>query len=162
MINKRLLSSSVFIMTILLNSLSMPVQGSGLKINEQVIETNDQNGQHQVNTAYQVLPDLFLSAKTEQVQKAQKAIKDSIQQAQSTDFLTKIAPQKESQRKIQRRLTFKQLTAETSDGKSQTVTSDFSVPTWIWWVIIGGIISMASVFGIYIGKKQARFFRRRD
>jgi len=161
-VNKQWLTSGVVAIGLIL-TLCKPVSASSsLKINDQVIETNNQKVQQQVSTAYQVLPDLFLTAKTTTVKRQKQAVHAEIQQAKAVDFQTKRQVSQKTDHQVQRQIAFKQVaTSETSATTTNQATAA-SLPTWLWWLIGGIAVIVASLLGVYIGKQQAHFFRRHD
>lgn len=158
---KMLLKSCLLTGTILMMTTgSVQAAAGDLNVNDQVIERQDQGQQQQINTAYQVVPDLFLNDRNQRARQKQIRKQRTIKFAKKTIFKRSNSQISQlSQQTVGRKISFKR-SAETEQLDNSTETQRYDLLNWLKYSLIGGLLILASLMGIFLGKRYAKIFRR--
>ncbi|WP_208423185.1 hypothetical protein [Latilactobacillus fragifolii] len=130
-----------------------------LNVNNQVIERNDVGNQQQANTAYRTMPDMFLNDRNRTVKQQQTDKQRIIQNAQHQVFSqTRTTKDHSLQKSVGQKISFNKSRTSTQSGSG--TKNQEGVPGWIKYSLIGVVLILASLSGVYLGKRYAKIFKR--
>ncbi|MDR0300159.1 MAG: hypothetical protein LBI13_08835 [Streptococcaceae bacterium] len=121
--------------------------------------TNNANG----SIGYQVAPYLFLDKTQAAQKKIETGTQNTLNQAKKQSFAKSMPKQVTvNMTPITQQLFPKTYTTAALASSSQTVSKNSAMPVWFLYLLIGGLLILAGITGVWLGQKFSKLFVKKE